>query len=314
MFTPEIYKGIVIDNKDLAEKGRLQIQVLPELKDVEENLLPWMRPFMYQDVVNSPLEIGAHVWCIFIDQFWKDGYWISGQFIDGFYDYEEILASISSITGIDSPDYPQPFFKKYSDGTVLFHNELNSESGILSPSGSNIIFDKTGNIILSNSANRQTISPEFFKVQTSNIIELSSIDGMNSLIMDASKNSVNIVAVDQIYNKTKYFGIEASSKKEKIGDVVLNYTNLEERTISGKTETVGGNKVLTIAGNSQELIKGDYENNVFGGFKISVNNPLKTVEINYLLGAMKIQITALGIVIDAGLLPVSVKGSLVFLG
>jgi len=314
MFIPEIYKGVVVDNKDPVEKGRLQIQVLPELKDVSSSLLPWMRPFMYQDVVNTPLPIGTQVWCFFIDPFWKDGYWISSQFIDGFYDYESVLSNVSNIIELDSPEYPQPFFKKYADNTVLFHNELTKESGVLSPFGSYIIFNKTGNIVLSNSGNTQTVSSALFQIKTPNIIDISSVDGMNSIKLDASTNSVNIVTAKQIYNKTSYFAIEASTLKTSIGSAELNYTSLIERTTAGKTETVGGNKITTITGDNQNLVQGNYDSLNFGDYKVSVNMPLKMIEFSYLLGAMKIQITSLGITIDAGLLPVSVKGSLVFLG
>jgi hypothetical protein len=264
---------------------------------------------MYQDMANTPLDIGSMVWCMFLDEFWKDGYWISDQFIDGFYDYEDTIANLYNISDLDVQDYPQPHFKRYSDGTTLFHNVITKDTGVYSPFGSYALINKTGDIIFSNSGNKITIGSNALTLKTSNSIVMTTMDEFNSIVVDASTSSVSVTSASQIYNRTKDYVIEASTKQEKIGSVTAEYTSMYERSMSNKSEVIGGTKTLSISG--------DYQVSVIGGTDNFHTGSVKTTSIG-IGGILTVTMDPLnplvGITIDAGILPVFIRGSIINLG
>lgn len=301
MFTPEIYKGIVVSNNDPEEKSRLQVRILPELKDAKQEHLPWLRPFMYQDISNTPLEVNSHVWCFFIDEFWNDGYWISNQFIDGFYEYNEALEGITTISEIENQDYPQPHFKRYKDGTTLFHNSVTKDTGIYSPLGSYALLNKDGDIILSNTSNKATISKTSVTFSVENVLSIKSSDELGSLEFNSKMGTISLVSSKQIYAKSNNFALEASTKYENVGKIVTNCTTLIEKTKGGKTESVGGNKLLSIAGDFQSTIVGSSKETHLGKWEKTIAN---------ISGIQKISVDPVtGITIDSGLLTATLKSS-----
>ena len=157
MFIPKIYKGIVVSNNDLEKLGRLQVRLNPEFKDVPEDLLPWLRPFLYQDITNVLLEEGAQIWCFFLDDYFKQGYWISTQHIDCYFNYDEVFSQLNSISDLDLQEYPQPQFQRFSNGTIFFNNTITNDIGIFHTSKSYCMIDSSGSIILSNSFNKFSI-------------------------------------------------------------------------------------------------------------------------------------------------------------
>ena len=158
MIELKLYYGEVINNDDSSEKegklGRIQVRLLPEMKDIPTTFLPWIRPFMSEGMssdhysFNSP-EIGDKIWCLF-DKYFKEGYYLRGAFIDGFFDYDSVTSSLSNIDETITTTYPHLKFKKFKDGSIEFHNTDTGEIGVYHNTGSYFLMDADGNIILNN--------------------------------------------------------------------------------------------------------------------------------------------------------------------
>lgn len=149
MFQSKLFLGFVENTDDIDQQFKLQIRLIPEMKDVPKNDLPWLRPmFMETDSASSfnPIPVGSMVWCLFIDEFYKTGFYIKSAVLDDLVDYDSIKNDLSKIAEISSQDYPKVTFTKYSDGTTIFHNVSTGESGTYHKSGTYTVIDKDGSV------------------------------------------------------------------------------------------------------------------------------------------------------------------------
>jgi hypothetical protein len=149
MFNGKLYYGKVIDDSDPDEKGKIQVRLLPEMKDMTEADLPWLYPFLMENqseeaYSHKPLEIGSTVWCIFLDEYFKYGFFIAGAFINDLFDFSSIKDDLGNISEIDAQEYPNPRFTRYNDGTIVFTNTQTGEMGIYHSTGSYAVFDSEG--------------------------------------------------------------------------------------------------------------------------------------------------------------------------
>lgn len=145
--------AVVIDDNDPDQLSKVKVRVFPELKDVEEDNLPWAKPYIGSDGTSStygkhsPPEIGSFVRIKIQKNYWNEGsfYYVRNEFLDGikFYDLwaNNIEGNISDLGG---QTYPQPRFQYFPDGTCIFLNSETGETGIFHSSGSYAIFDKDG--------------------------------------------------------------------------------------------------------------------------------------------------------------------------
>lgn len=151
MIDAKLYFGRVEDNDDPDQLSRVKVRLLPEMNDADVDHLPWVRPFMVENMTadsysHKPLEVGSTVWCLFIDEYFKQGFYIAGTFIDGLFDYGTVKDQIDSIPEIDSQTYPQARFTRYPDGTIIFQNTSSGEVGIYHSTGSYVVIDKEGSL------------------------------------------------------------------------------------------------------------------------------------------------------------------------
>jgi len=141
----------VIDKSDPDEKGRIQVRILPELKDVKESLLPWADPYVVgSDSTNVSMHLpeeGQTV-KVLVDKLFKYFYYIGGAYLDELFDYEGIESSLSSVAELSSSSYPDINFKLLSDGTVFFHNAVNGDVGIIQSTGTYLVVNDAGEIYL----------------------------------------------------------------------------------------------------------------------------------------------------------------------
>lgn len=146
----KIRDAIVIDNLDPDELGGIKVRVYPELMDVEDIFLPWAYPlssFTSETGESFIPEIGSNIRVIIEDEYWqKLRYTNEGDFVPSKYIYKKL--DLSSISELDTQEYPQPKFKRWEDGTVDFHNSDTGEHGTYHKSGSYVIFDKDGKIFI----------------------------------------------------------------------------------------------------------------------------------------------------------------------
>ena len=163
-FLNEIRTAIVIDNVDTDKQGKCKLRVLPEMIGMDEDKLPWCRPFLGKGNGNQNLgtheipEIDEYVKCLVRDNFWKQIEYISGDFVTGFYPYSVWENKASSMSELNSMSYPQPsFMKALPDGSIIFYNSETGEKGIYDSHGSYSIFDSSGNIIINSKDQKTTI-------------------------------------------------------------------------------------------------------------------------------------------------------------
>ncbi len=153
----KLVKAIVIDNDDTnfgdsKHLSRIKVRPIPEMDSIDPALLPWVRPWNIKGMTeksysHDPPEIGSNVRCYFLDEYWKQGYYIAGDFIDGFFSWENVVEQLQShIPILNTQIYPNPRFTQLSDGSIVFHNTITGEIGILHNSGTYIVISSTGGV------------------------------------------------------------------------------------------------------------------------------------------------------------------------
>ncbi len=151
MIQLKFFYAKVIANDDTSELGgklaRIQVKILPEMKDVADKYLPWIKPFTTNGI-NVPA-IDDYVWVVFVDKFFRTGFYINDKlFLENFFDYSTIETSIKKITEIGTVTYPDLKCRQYEDGTIEFHNVSTGAHGVYHKSGAYQIIDPNGNIYL----------------------------------------------------------------------------------------------------------------------------------------------------------------------
>ena len=145
----------VIDNVDPNKKGAIKIRVLPELKDVlDVDLLPWATPYCVGE--GSQIDVGENrvpeidsiIQVIVEDEKWTEFYYLDGDYVSGLYPYAKWENIKGNMSEIESTEYPQPHFTAYKDGTVIFNNTENGETGIYHSSGKYVLIDKDGKVFI----------------------------------------------------------------------------------------------------------------------------------------------------------------------
>jgi hypothetical protein len=140
-------KGIVIDIDDPDKKGKIKIRVLPDLKNVNDNLLPWFSPFISRNstsiMSNDLLEVGSKV-RVLIRKDYQRGYYLSNMYFYGLFNFDTISKKLSSSGLINNIDYKNLVFRLYLDGGLEFHNNSTGEHGYIHKSGSIYFIDKDG--------------------------------------------------------------------------------------------------------------------------------------------------------------------------
>ena len=158
MIELKFYYGEVIANDDqlapdATKLSRVKVRLLPEMKDIADIYLPWVRPFFAPGMSalnygHNPPEVGSKVWCAFPDNTFHDGWYIGGAFIDGFFQPSTVDSTLATITESPTTAYPNLKFYKFKDGTILFENSLTGDVGIYQKSGSYVFIKSTGAVYI----------------------------------------------------------------------------------------------------------------------------------------------------------------------
>lgn len=134
----------VIDNNDPDKIGRVLVQILPEMAELADNLLPWASP-IYHDTsglspeggfIHAVPELNTYVYCE-VSEDWTEFDYVSDlPYNPTLYPYEETFEALgTAIEELEENTYPQPKFTKTQDGSVDFHNTETGERGFTHPSG-----------------------------------------------------------------------------------------------------------------------------------------------------------------------------------
>jgi hypothetical protein len=252
----------VIDNDDTnagdnVHLSRIRIRPTPEMNSIDESLLPWARPLFNEGMKDgnfshSVPEKGSKVWCIFLDAYYKQGYYITGQFIDGFFNWEGVKNVLENkIDAIGSQVYPNPRFTQLPDGSIIFNNTATGEMGILHNSGTYAVINSKGGI---------------------------NIVAVDKIIAKAPEMDITIDAVNEDV-KQKVEGYSSHSEST---------TGLKEETIGGsKKVSIGSSLAETVMDEKSETTVGNRNMTIGGNLKINLPSLTSSVEIDCGLGKIK---------------------------
>ena len=155
----------VIDNVDPDKKGKVKVKIFPELKDVNDDLLPLAEPYLAgigsneNEGLHKVPEIGQKIRVIIEDEYWRRIFYISGAYVEGQYIYENFENDFrTNISELGTQEEPQPnYFEQFKDGSIQFRNTETGEVGFYHNKGSYVIFDVDGNLIVNTKFNKVTI-------------------------------------------------------------------------------------------------------------------------------------------------------------
>lgn len=162
MVEARLFYGLVTNNDDSThtdglQKGRIQVRLLPELKDATETLLPWADALTQEGMSANAYSrkaytVGDSVWLLDLyDDNYKQLKIISGAFVAGLFDYESVETALDTISDITLGDYKNITFKLTPDGSIFFNNNVTGAMGIYHNTGNYVVFDATGGLFLSGS-------------------------------------------------------------------------------------------------------------------------------------------------------------------
>jgi len=192
----------VVEIKDPLEKGRIQVRVYPEFKELKKDDLPWAYPKMtvYNDVNFIP-KIDSFLYLEISEDWVTFTYLDSVDYILNNYRYKEIKEILDEIDEVSSFEYPDPDFKINPNGFIEFFNKTNKETGYVHSSGTYVVFKENGDYYIKN--------PDLFEIHFSeNKIEMKNlksftIDGSaeTNLSLDIENGKLELTGITDVIFK-----------------------------------------------------------------------------------------------------------------
>jgi len=146
----------VIDVADEDETGKIQVRIIPELKEVPDDLLPWASP-RKQSTTGISEEIGRHnvpdqdsvVIVVIYNESWSTiDYLEDGMSISEIYPYAKGIEDLGNIEEKEDFEYPQPRFERTKDGVVKAHDTEQGQLGLYHPSGLYVWINPAGELFV----------------------------------------------------------------------------------------------------------------------------------------------------------------------
>lgn len=149
MFDLKLYTGKVISIDDLDKEGKIQISIESVSEGWRKDLLPWAIPLI-SNVSNGTMEMhlpkeGSQVW-VLVDKYFKRFYYLSNRYFYNLFDFSKVSGLLDKCDKIDT-EYKNIDFKYFADKTLLFHNNSDGSSGIITSQGTLIYIDKDGTLV-----------------------------------------------------------------------------------------------------------------------------------------------------------------------
>lgn len=141
----------VVDDIDPDELSRVKVRILPEMKDVSDDLLPWAKPATHgygtgaDHGTHTPPEIGSFV-VVRIANAWRTFHYTSDEYIEGFAIYSKWSDISSQLTSYGTDSYPQPRMLVGKDGTIRFHNTETGAIGVYHTTGTFVMINPDGQV------------------------------------------------------------------------------------------------------------------------------------------------------------------------
>lgn len=140
-------KVISIDDPD--KEGKIQISIESVSEGWRKDLLPWAIPLI-SNVSNGTMEMhlpkeGSQVW-VLVDKYFKRFYYLSNRYFYNLFDFSKVSGLLNKCDKINT-EYKNIDFKYFADKTLLFHNNSDGSSGIITSQGTLIYIDKDGTLV-----------------------------------------------------------------------------------------------------------------------------------------------------------------------
>lgn len=149
MFDLSLKTARVMSVDDPDKQGKIQISIEPEFKDMKTNLLPWAIPMISNtsnsSIENHPPKVDSKIW-ILVDKYYKRFYYISNRYFYNLFDFSKVSGLLDKCEKINK-DYKNIDFKYYIDGTLVFHNNSDGSSGMITKHGTLIYVNENGDLI-----------------------------------------------------------------------------------------------------------------------------------------------------------------------
>ena len=230
MFELKLYTGKAISTDDPDKEGKIQISIESVSEGWRKDLLPWAIPLI-SNVSNGTMEMhlpkeGSQVW-VLVDKYYKRFYYLSNRYFYNLFDFSKVSGLLNKCDKINK-EYKNIDFKYYEDGTLLFHNNSDSSSGIIQLEGTLIYLNSEGSIIhniardeiheIKNDLNCNVSGDS--NLSCKNNIELPSDKSVNF----SSKSSMNFSSKSSI-NITSNSLISLGNSVGTIGSVLIELCN-----------------------------------------------------------------------------------------
>lgn len=220
----------VTDIDDRDKQGKIQINIESRFKDFKKDDYPWAIPLL-SDVSEStmsfnPPKVNSQVW-VLVDKYFKRFYYLTNRYFYNLFDFSKVSGLLDKCDKINK-DYKNIRFNYYEDGTLLFHNNNDGSSGIITSQGTFIYINKDGDFV------RNIKKDEIIEIKGN---KEETIKGKNNVEIDG--NSEFVCKGKDIRNVTS--NIEYTAK----GQVTL------KSSTSALIEI--GNAVTTLGSILQEL-------------------------------------------------------------
>ena len=149
MFDLTLRTALVVSTDDKDKEGKIQVSIESVSEGWRKDLLPWAIPLI-SNVSNGTMEMhlpkeGSQVW-VLVDKYFKRFYYLSNRYFYNLFDFSKVSGLLNKCDKIDT-EYKNIDFKYYLDGTLLFHNNSDGSSGIITSQGTLIYIDKDGTLV-----------------------------------------------------------------------------------------------------------------------------------------------------------------------
>ena len=149
MFDLSLRTALVVSTDDKDKEGKIQISIESVSEGWRKDLLPWAIPLI-SNVADGTMEMhlpkeGSQVW-VLVDKYFKRFYYLSNRYFYNLFDFSKVSGLLDKCDKINT-EYKNIDFKYYLDGTLLFHNNSDGSSGIITSQGTLIYIDKDGTLV-----------------------------------------------------------------------------------------------------------------------------------------------------------------------
>lgn len=241
-----IKKAIVTNNNDIEQRYRIQVRILPDLKDVEKSMLPWVYPFFPEKNIDIP-ENDDMIYVIVPENDLLEiniKYLPKNTFIRDNAKYSNFTNLKSKVTESNISQYPQPcILDIFPDGSAEWRDTQTGEYVVLHKDGSYIMLDSAGKYVV-------YTKDHLFKIY-SNKCKIEETD--SNLLVQRNESKINlsdaIIELDQVGNKITLDAVNLSFLNGTEPFVLGNELYIQWITLlSGLNTFLSGLNITTLSG------------------------------------------------------------------